>query len=72
MAKAAFCEGRLSIRDACTAFTISETCYRYQAKLSDENAEIVTCLKLSTHRHRDWGFKWTCPGLPNQQQFACG
>jgi putative transposase len=28
----------ISIRLACSAFGISETCYRYQAKLKDENA----------------------------------
>ena len=56
MAKVAVCEGRLSIRAACGAFTISETCYRYQPKLSDENAEIADWLVGLTSRQRNWGF----------------
>jgi len=31
----------VSIRVACRAFDISESCYRYETKLSDENAEIA-------------------------------
>lgn len=33
-----------STRIACKIFSISETCYRYQAKLNDENAEIADWL----------------------------
>jgi putative transposase len=57
MARAVVSKGRLSIRSACKAFTISETCYRYQAKLSDENAEVADWLVLLTSRHRNWGFQ---------------
>jgi len=40
----------VSIRISCSAFGISETCYRYQAKVSTENAEIADwLLRLSTH-----------------------
>ena len=46
----------MSIRLACTAFSISETCYRYQPKLSDENAEIADWLIRLTHNQRNWGF----------------
>lgn len=49
--------GRLNIRSSCAAFTISESCYRYQPKLSDENAEIADWLILLTDRHRNWGGK---------------
>ncbi len=56
MAKAVVCKGRLNIRAACSAFTISETCYRYQPKLSDENAEIADWLIGITDRQRSWGF----------------
>jgi hypothetical protein len=35
-------EKKVSIRLACTTFSISETCYRYQPVLKDENAEIPT------------------------------
>jgi len=32
---------RVSIALACRAFSISESCYRYECQLSDENAEIA-------------------------------
>ncbi len=46
----------VSIRFACEVFGISETCYRYQPKLSDENAEIADWLIRLTHNWKDWGF----------------
>ena len=46
----------VSIRLACIAFTISQTCYRYQAKQSVENIEIANCLVRLTHNQRNWGF----------------
>ena len=46
----------VSIRFACETFSISETCYRYQSKLSDENAEIADWLVRLTHNWKDWGF----------------
>lgn len=45
-----------SIRLACEAFDISETCYRYQPKLSDENTEIGDWLVRLTTSYRSWGF----------------
>lgn len=56
MAKQAVMQKEMSIRLACIAFTISETCYRYQPKLSDENAEIADWLVRLTHNQRNWGF----------------
>jgi putative transposase len=56
MAKKAVEQRGLSIRVACQAFTISETCYRYQPKLSSENAEIADWLIRLTHNQRNWGF----------------
>jgi putative transposase len=56
MAQQAVTDRRLSIRAACAAFSISETCYRYQPKLSDENAEIADWLVRLTHNQKDWGF----------------
>jgi hypothetical protein len=41
MAQKAGNDKAASIRLACQAFGISQTCYRYQAKLSPENAEIA-------------------------------
>ena len=46
----------VSIRLACTVFGISETCYRYQAKLSDENILIAEQLIELTEENTDWGF----------------
>ena len=56
MAKETVEKRAVSIRLACVAFVISETCYRYQPKLSDENAEIADWLIRLTHNQRNWGF----------------
>ena len=56
MAKKALFQHQLSIRQICRAFGISETCYRYEAKLSDENAEIAGWLLRLTAWQRNWGF----------------
>jgi len=45
-------EKGISIRVACLAFGISQTCYRYQAKPSAENVEIADHLIRLTHLHR--------------------
>jgi putative transposase len=49
MAQHAVADRGLSIHMACAAFSISETCYRYQPRLSDENAEIADRLIRLTH-----------------------
>lgn len=49
---------------------ISETCYRYQAKLSDENTKIADWLEALTRRHRNWGFKLCFPYLHNVEGFG--
>lgn len=56
MARKAVAAGRCSVRLACCAFSISETCYRYRAKLGHENAVIADWLVRLTHNHRNWGF----------------
>ena len=45
-----------SIRLACSALGISQTCYRYQATQSSENVEIADHLVRLTHNQRNWGF----------------
>ena len=45
-----------SIRVVCRALSISETCYRYKAKLSHDNALITDWLIRLTHNQRNWGF----------------
>lgn len=47
---------RLTIKAACRALAISQTCYRYEAKRSTENAEIADWLIRLTHNQRNWGF----------------
>ena len=49
-------ERRVSIRRACRLFRISETCYRYQAKLVGDNAVIADWLLRLTTANRTWGF----------------
>ncbi len=56
MAQEAVIEKGLSIRLSCRVYGISETCYRYQAKLSDENCFIADCLIQLTNAQRNWGF----------------
>jgi len=69
MAKVAVGNKRLNIRSACEAFTISETCYRYRAKLSDENALIADWLLRLTGRQRNWGFQLCFLYLRNVKDF---
>ena len=40
----------------CRTFSISESCYRYQPKLSDENELIADWLVTLTDRKKAWGF----------------
>lgn len=56
MARQAVAGGRTNIRHACRTFHVSETCYRYEAKASDENALIADWLVRLTTTYRDWGF----------------
>ena len=56
MAKKAVEERQVSVRLACESFRISETCYRYQAKLSGDNAFIADWLLRLTTTNRTWGF----------------
>jgi putative transposase len=56
MAQWAVQQKSTSIRLACQAFGISQTCYRYEAKLSSENSEIADRLLTLTNNQRNWGF----------------
>jgi putative transposase len=58
MAKEALQSKCVPVALACRAFGISETCYRYEAKLSDENAEIADWLVrlAGSDKTRRWGF----------------
>jgi len=48
---------RYYFRMTCRVFTSSETCYRYQAKPRDDNAEIADWLLRLTTAHKPWG-RW--------------
>ncbi len=60
MARQAVKQRKISIRLACKTYGISETCYRYRARLSDDNRIIADLLLRLTHNQRNWGF-----GLPD-------
>jgi len=70
MAKWAVASRGANIRQACADFTISETCFRYQAKLLDENAVIADWLVRLTHNQRNWGFGLCFLYLRNVQNFT--
>jgi len=70
MAKQAVERYQSSIRVACKTFAISETCYRYQPVLSDENAEIADWLIRLTHNQKDWGFGLCRDYLRNVKGFG--
>ncbi len=56
MAQHAVRSGRISIKQACLVFGVRITCYRYQPRLSSENAEIADHLIRLTYNQRNWGF----------------
>ena len=56
MARRVVTERGISVRLACKIFTVSETCYRYEAKKNAENERIADWLLRLTGNHRNWGF----------------
>ena len=56
LAKKAVTVKGASIRLACCAFTISETCFRYESKLQPENEIIADWLIRLTQNQGNWGF----------------
>ncbi len=56
MVKQSINKHRVTARLACQAFKISETCYRYEPKLSSENELIADWLLRLTTTHKQWGF----------------
>jgi putative transposase len=55
MALKAVEQKQVSIRAACVAFSISETCYRYRARLSSEKEMIADWLIRLTNNQRQLG-----------------
>ncbi|WP_416222820.1 IS3 family transposase [Yersinia sp. SCPM-O-B-9106 (C-191)] len=56
MAQDAVRSRNVSIRFACQLFVVSESCYRYQPELNEENAVIADWLLRITDSQRNWGF----------------
>ena len=69
MAQQAVSINGTSLHLACLAFGISETCYRYQPKLSSENAEIADWLIRLIEKESDWGFGLCFDHLRNVKGF---
>lgn len=69
MAQRAVAESGVSIRLACQAFAISETCYRYQAILTSDNEEVADWLIRLTTQESDWGFGLCFDYLRNVKGF---
>ena len=53
--KAVLCSS-LTIRQACATFNVSTCCYRYERKLSSDNARIADLLLGLAQSRRNWGF----------------
>lgn len=56
MAKTAVQIYGISASAACKIFAISSTCYRYRARLSEENEQVADWLIRLTANQRNWGF----------------
>jgi len=69
MAQKAVTTTNASIRLACNAFVISETCYRYQSKLNSENEIIADWLIRLTQNQVNWGFGLCFLYLRNVKKF---
>lgn len=70
MAQWAVMQRSATIGLACQAFGISQTCYRYQAKLSPENDVIADWLVRLTSNQRNWGFGLCFLYLRNVKSFG--
>jgi putative transposase len=56
MAKEVVVQRGLTIRVACQVFSVSESCYRYEAKTDAQNQQIADWLLRLTDNNRNWGF----------------
>ena len=69
MAQWAVAQRSATIGLACQAFGISQTCYRYRAKLDAENALVADWLVRLTSKQRNWGFGLCFLSLRNVKGF---
>ena len=70
MAKKAVGKHGISIRLSCEVYGISETCYRYNSKLGDENGRVADWLLRLTQAHKRWGFGLCFLHLRNVKGFG--
>lgn len=56
MAQEAVSTRNICIPNACRLFGVSESCYRYQPQLNEENDVIADWLMRITDSQRNWGF----------------
>ena len=56
MAKKSVSKYGISVRLACDVFGISQSCYRYECRLSPDNNRIADWLLRLVTAHRRWGF----------------
>jgi putative transposase len=70
LAQKAVIDKDVSIRLSCQLFSLSETCYRYQPKLSDENTLIADWLMRLSQNQRNWGFGLCFLYLRNVKGYA--
>ena len=63
-------ERQVSIRFACQCMGISESCFRYQPKFSNENIVIADWLLRLTQTHKRWGFGLCFMHLRNVKGFG--
>ena len=70
MAQACVLLHTVSIRLDCLRFCVSESCYRYQPKLSDENDIIADWLIRLTTARRNWDFGLCVLYLQNVKGFT--
>lgn len=69
MAESARDRYKISIKLACRALSISESCFHYQPKLNGENALIAEWLLKLTATYRRWGFGLCFAYLRNVKGF---
>jgi putative transposase len=70
MAKQAIEKHRISIRLACVCLGISETCFRYETKLSAENKQVIDWLLRLKQANKRWGFGLSYLYLRNVKVFT--
>jgi len=70
MAKRVVSGRKRSIRKACLTFQVSECCYRYEHKLSDDNSLIAKFLLGLAQAQRNWGFGLCFLYLRNVKGYA--